>query len=100
MAVIHQQKPRIKNSVRGRVFVPNSMGAVFSSFSKVQWEKQLRQWVVNAWHMGRGFFWVVGTTALILGLPLLFEYERECQAVDIIEQLEEARQHAALMSTP
>lgn len=49
---------------------------------------QPRTMLINTYNIGTKLFWVVTTTAVVIGLPLVIQYERECQTMEVAAQLE------------
>uniref|UniRef100_A0A0G4FX73 Mitochondrial import receptor subunit TOM22 homolog n=1 Tax=Chromera velia CCMP2878 TaxID=1169474 RepID=A0A0G4FX73_9ALVE len=47
-----------------------------------------------AWNWGSTALWVVCTSFIVLGVPVFFEYEKECQMFDMQAQMMQAQQNA------
>ena len=74
------------------------MGAILSVFEspKVKTAKsRLNRLVKDAWWLGSAVVWTVATAAVVLAIPVFFEYERECQMFEQMQQMQAAQMHAA-----
>jgi Mitochondrial import receptor subunit Tom22 len=49
----------------------------------------------NAWWLGGHLVWTAVTAAIVLAVPVFFEYERECQMFEQMQQMQAAQMHAA-----
>mmetsp|Transcript_60470 Transcript_60470/g.112286 ORF Transcript_60470/g.112286 Transcript_60470/m.112286 type:complete len:82 (+) Transcript_60470:89-334(+) len=56
---------------------------------------RLRKLITTAWWLGGNFTWTVMTGAIVLAVPVFFEYERECQMFEQMAQAQSAQMNAA-----
>lgn len=58
---------------------------------------RLRKLLRGAWWLGTNTIWLTATASIVLAVPVVFHYEKECQLFEMHAQLMHA-QHA--MNTP
>ena len=78
------------------------MGAILSVLDspKVKTAKsRLNRLVKDAWWLGGLVVWTAATAAVVLAIPVFFEYERECQMFEQMQQMQAAQMHAAEAAT-
>eukprot|EP00920_Eleutheroschizon_duboscqi_P000366 GHVT01001107.1.p1 GENE.GHVT01001107.1~~GHVT01001107.1.p1 ORF type:complete len:105 (-),score=12.68 GHVT01001107.1:499-813(-) len=96
---------RITLLVRSCVFCSQAMGASLSKSlsgnSKAQQAcNRLRVLVKNAWWLGGNIVWVAATSAIVLAMPVIFNYEKECQLFEQHAMFMQAQQAAAAQQLP
>ena len=58
------------------------------------------QKVLNtSWWLGGHLLWTGVTAAIVLAIPVFFEYERECQMFEQMQQMQAAQMNAAASSS-
>lgn len=50
--------------------------------------------VSSVWSLGGAGLWTVVTAGVVLAVPVFFEYERECQLFDQMQQMQAAQMAA------
>lgn len=58
-------------------------------------KKRLSSLVASSWSWGGVVVWTTVTAAVVLAVPVFFEYERECQLFEQMQQMQAAQIHAA-----
>mmetsp|Transcript_31809 Transcript_31809/g.75795 ORF Transcript_31809/g.75795 Transcript_31809/m.75795 type:complete len:83 (+) Transcript_31809:45-293(+) len=78
------------------------MGAVASKVSEVLGSSRMKKargrmskLVSKAWWLGGHLVWTGFTGAIVLAVPVFFEYERECQMFEQMAQMQSAQMQAA-----
>mmetsp|Transcript_28487 Transcript_28487/g.71574 ORF Transcript_28487/g.71574 Transcript_28487/m.71574 type:complete len:84 (+) Transcript_28487:81-332(+) len=79
------------------------MGAIFSMIEDtLQRNPRLKKakarstkLLSTAWWLGGNITWTVMTGVIVLGVPVFFEYERECQLFEQMAQAQNAQMNAA-----
>ena len=49
----------------------------------------------DSWWLGSHVAWTTVTAAIVLAVPVFFEYEKECQMFEQMQQMQAAQMHAA-----
>lgn len=49
----------------------------------------------SVWNISGTTVWTIATAAVVLAVPVFFEYERECQLFDQMQQMQAAQMAAA-----
>ena len=78
------------------------MGGIISVFDSPRLKtakSRLNRLVKDAWWLGGTVLWTVATAAVVLVIPVFFEYERECQMFEQMQQMQAAQMHAAEAAT-
>lgn len=83
------------------------MGAVASKASQVLGSNRMKKaktrmskLVSKAWWLGGNLVWTAVTGAIVLAVPVFFEYERECQYFEQMAQITSAQMQAANAAAP
>ncbi len=58
-------------------------------------KNRLSNLVASGWTWGGVLVWTTVTAAVVLAVPVFFEYERECQLFEQMQQVQAAQIHAA-----
>jgi hypothetical protein len=56
---------------------------------------RLSKLVSSVWNFGGSALWTVVTAGVVLAVPVFFEYERECQLFDQMQQMQAAQMAAS-----
>lgn len=54
----------------------------------------MQRLVSTVWWIGKNIAWTGVTSAIVLGAPVIFHYEKECQMFEIQAQFVQAQQAA------
>ena len=74
------------------------MGAIISALESPRMKTaktRLSRLVKESWWLGGVLLWTAATAAVVLAIPVFFEYERECQMFEQMQQMQAAQMHAA-----
>ncbi len=72
------------------------MGAVMSRIGESKQLKQkIHKWWNASWWLGGNLLWTTATAAIVLAIPVFFEYERECQMFEQMQQMQAAQMNQA-----
>mmetsp|Transcript_59102 Transcript_59102/g.157288 ORF Transcript_59102/g.157288 Transcript_59102/m.157288 type:complete len:83 (-) Transcript_59102:104-352(-) len=78
------------------------MGAVVSSMQEILEGKKIKKararmskLIKTAWWLGGNVIWTTATAFIVLGVPVFFEYEKECVMFEQMAQVQGAQMAAA-----
>ena len=74
---------------------PLKMGG-FQSTPRVKHAiKRVQKTASDGWWLGGTVLWTAVTAAIVLAIPVFFEYERECQMFEQMQQMQAVQMQAA-----
>ena len=74
------------------------MSAYFPKFDKETLKRASQRFSKlskDAWWLGGTVMWTAVTAGIVLAVPVFFEYERECQMFEQMQQMQAAHMQAA-----
>jgi len=74
------------------------MGAILSVLESPRVKTartRLSRLAKDTWWFSGAVLWTVATAAVVLAIPVFFEYEKECQMFEQMQQMQAAQMHAA-----
>ena len=69
------------------------MGSVLSTVG-ISKSRVHKWWNASVW-IGGNVLWTTATAAIVLAIPVFFEYERECQMFEQMQQMQAAQMNQA-----
>ena len=67
------------------------MGGVMSMPDMKKTKQRVHKWATTSWWVGGNLLWTAATAAIVLAIPVFFEYERECQMFEQMQQMQAAQ---------